>query len=112
MEPDGRPPDRPDSGSVHANAMSPAKIAAQNAPNTRNSLCLNMDLHLVNDVVEISTRIPRRSLRLGPAMAACGSRPTRVLRGLRSRPGVTPPTTCVLLLLSPEFRSLPCRPAV
>src|SRR5438094_4207598 len=79
MEPDGRPPDRPDSGSVHANAITAAKIAAQNAPNTRNSLCLNMDLHLVNDVVEISTRIPRRSLRLGPAMAVSG----RLRRGIR-----------------------------
>src|SRR5437867_1969129 len=112
MEPDGRPPDRPDSGSVHANAITAAKIAAQNAPNTRNSLCLNMDLHLVNDVVEISTRIPRRSLRLGPAMAVSGSRQNRVLPGTRSTPGIIPQTPCVLRLLSAELRRLPCRTAV
>src|SRR5438445_12971450 len=109
MEPDGRPPDRPDSGSVHANAITAAKIAAQNAPNTRNSLCLNMDLHLVNDVVEISTRIPRRSLRLGPALAVSGSRQNRVLPGTRSTPGIIPQMTCVLGLISTEFLRFPCR---
>src|SRR5216117_1219179 len=112
MEPDGRPPDRPDSGSVHANAITAAKMAAQKAAKARTFLCLNMDLHLVNDVVEISTRIPRRSLRLGPAMAVSGSRQNRVLPGTRSTPGIIPQTPCVLRLLSAELRRLPCRTAV
>src|SRR5207245_9943534 len=71
-----------------------------------------MDLHLVNDVVEISTRIPRRSLRLGPAMAVSGSRQNRVVPGTRSTPGIIQQTPCVLQLLSAELRRLPCRTAV
>src|SRR5207244_10844329 len=107
MEPDGRPPDRPDSGSVHANAITAAKMAAQKAAKARTFLCLNMDLHLVNDVVEISTRIPRRSLRLGPAMAVSGSRQNRVLPGTRSRPGILPQTPCRLGRISAELARWP-----
>src|SRR3989442_12435098 len=92
MEPDGRPPDRPDSGSVHANAITAAKMAAQKAANDRTSLCLNMNLHLVDGIVEVPTRIPRRSLRLGPAMAVSGSRQNRVLPGTPPPPAKTPQT--------------------
>src|SRR5437879_13835447 len=107
MEPDGRPPDRPDSGSVHANAITAAKIAAQKAANDRTSLCLNMNLHLVDGIVEVPTRIPRRSQRLGPAMAVSSSRQSRVLTGTRSTLGIIPQTPSVLQLLSTELRMLP-----
>src|SRR2546427_10179363 len=112
MEPDGRPPDRPDSGSVHANAITAAKMAAQKAANDRTSLCLNMNLHLVDGIVEVPTRIPRRSQRLGPAMAVSGSRQNRVLPGTRSTPRIIPQTPCVIRLLSAEMRRVPCRTAV
>src|SRR3989442_6499729 len=112
MEPDGRPPDRPDSGSVHANAITAAKMAAQKAANDRTSLCLNMNLHLVDGIVEVPTRIPRRSQRLGPAMAVSGSRQNRVLPGTPSTPRIITQTPCVLPLLSAELRRLPCRTAV
>src|SRR2546427_12583224 len=112
MEPDGRPPDRPDSGSVHANAITAAKMAAQKAANDRTSLCLNMNLHLVDGIVEVPTRIPRRSQRLGPAMAVSGSRQNRVLPGTRSTPRIISQTPCVLRLLSAALRRLPCLTAV
>src|SRR5204863_8706485 len=112
MEPYGRPPDRPDSGSVHANAITAAKFAAQKAANDRTSLCLNMNLHLVDGIVEVPTRIRRRSQRLGPAMAVSGSRQNRVLPGTRSTPRIIPQTPDVLLLLSPELRRLQGRTAV
>src|SRR5207244_5616232 len=99
MEPDGRPPDRPDAGSVHANAITAAKIAAQKAANDRTSLCLNMNLHLVDGIVEVPTRIPRRSQRLGPAMAVSGSRHHRVLPGRRSTAPIIPKTPRYLQLL-------------
>src|SRR2546427_13160991 len=112
MEPEGRPPDRPDSGSVHANAITAAKIAAQKAANDRTSLCLNMNLHLVDGIVEVPTRIPRRSQRLGPAMAVSGSRQNRVLPGTRGPPRIIPQTPWVLRLLPAEFPRMPCRTAV
>src|SRR5437764_15367755 len=112
MEPDGRPPDRPDSGSVHANAIIAAKIAAQKAAKARTFLCLNMNLHLVDGIVEVPTTIPRRSLRLRPALTVSGSRQNGVLPGMRSMPRIIPQTPCILGLLSAELRRLPCRTAV
>src|SRR5438132_11020000 len=88
--PGGRSADCAETRIVHENAMSPAKIAAQNATNTRNSLWLNMDLHLVNDVVEISTRISRRSLRPGPTIPLSGSRQNRLHTAKRRTPGIVP----------------------
>src|SRR6266699_4351292 len=112
MEPDGRPPDRPDSGSVHANAITAAKMAAQKAAKARTFLCLNMNLHLVDGIVEVPTRIPRRRLRLRPALAVSGSRQSGVFPGTRSMPGLIPQTPCVLGLLSAKLRRVPCRTAV
>src|ERR1700756_2089252 len=66
--PGGRSADCAETRIVHENAMSPAKMAAQKAAKARTSLCLNMNLHLVDGIVEVPTRIPRGSLRLRPAL--------------------------------------------
>src|SRR5439155_24478160 len=107
MEPDGRPPDRPETGVVHASAATAAKMAAQKAANARTLLCLNMNLHLVDGIVEVPTRISRRSLRVRPALTVSGSRQNGVIPGMRSMPGIIPQTPCIPALLSAEFRGLP-----
>src|SRR2546430_16120661 len=107
MEPDGRPPDRPETGVVHASASTAAKMAAQKAAKARTFLCLNRNLHLGDGIGEVPTRIPRRSLRLRPALAVTGSRPDCVFPGTRSMPGIISPTAIVLGLSSCKLRTGP-----
>src|SRR5215469_13262419 len=60
----------------------------------------DMDLHLVDDVVKITARIPDGSFRLNASLGVGGAREDRIISGLRSKLVMPQPPRIARLVLA------------
>src|SRR5262249_23292477 len=72
-----------------------------------NSLSLNIDLHLIDDVVQIAAGIPGGAFGLGAALAVSGARHDHILAGLGWVPHMAPQPPRVAGLISADPCCLP-----
>src|ERR1700756_4023535 len=90
--------------------ISAGLLSAISTPTMTEFLC-DMDLHLVDGVVKIPTRIPRRFSRLHTATAVGGARLYDVIASL-CIPGVSPQAPRVAGLLTTQCRRIPTQTAI